>query len=107
MVYPNPNAKITRGANFNFFGEATISLTDFGDADGDANMLVGVRGPSLSFFIKNTGSNTLEYSFNGTDLAGRLITNTERFFPFRRISKIWFRSVGGATDVEVEAWATS
>jgi len=103
MVFPDPNAKVTRGADFNFFHEDSVANTAF-DQD---PYIPGVRGSSHSFYIRTSGA-TLEYSFNGSTLHGRLTAaQAERFFPNRSISKIWFRAVGGTAIIEVEGWANA
>jgi hypothetical protein len=104
MVFPDPNAKITKGADFNFFHADTVDNAGFTEDP----YIPGVRGPSHSFYIRNTGGQTLEYSFNGNTLHGRITaTQDERFFPNRSISKIWFRAPAGSTTVEVEGWASA
>lgn len=108
MVAPAKFRKpITAGKDFNFFFEDTISLSEFGDADGYANFLTGVRGPAVSFYIKNTGANVLEVSFNGNTLHGRIEAGTERFYPNRGVFKFWFRAPSGSSTVEVEGWAVA
>jgi len=105
MVFPDPDNKITYGKRFNFFFDGTAAGAAFPIK---ADFLTKVRGPSVSFYIRNTGGNTLEYSFNGNHLDGRITAaQAERFFPNRSISKIWFRNVGGSTTVEVEGWVVA
>ena len=94
---------ITSGVDFNRFLTAAVSNAAFNT---DADMQLLMRGPSLHFYINNTGGATLEYSFNGTTVHGRLLTVTERLYSFRRVSKIWFRCATSTT-VEVEAWVTA
>lgn len=104
MVHPDPNAKVTRGADFNFFHEDTVANADFTEDP----YIPGVRGSSHSFYIRNTGGQDLEYSFNGLTLHGRITAaQDERFFPNRSISKIWFRAPSGSTTVEVEGWTNA
>jgi len=95
---------ITAGIDFNRFFEATVSSGSF-LAEADTNLLI--RGPSLHFYITNTGANPVEFSFNGTTLHGRVAASSERLFPFRRVSKVWLRVPSGSTTVEIEAWATA
>lgn len=95
-------AKNTTGADFNFFDEGTVTNTAFED---DETFLAGVRGSSFNFYIRNTGSQNLEYSFNGVHVHGRITsTQDERFFPDRSISKVWFRAPAGSTTYEIEGW---
>lgn len=94
---------ITDGVDFNRFIEATVTGAVFPT---DADALLLIRGPSISFYMKNTGGDPVEYSFNGNTVHGRLAAGAERFFPFRRVSKIWLRSAGPAV-VEIEAWAVA
>lgn len=102
MAFPDKNAKITRGADFNFFYEDTVSNPGFTEDP----YIPGVRGSSHSFYIRTAGA-TVEYSFDGNNIHGRLtVAQAERFFPNRSISKIWFRSAGSAT-IEVEGWANA
>ena len=95
-------SKITAGIDFNRFFEITVNNAAF-HAEVDVQLLI--RGPSLHFYIRNTGVSSVEFSFNGNTVHGRLAPNSERLYPFRRVSKIWFRSAG--TTVEIEAWATA
>lgn len=97
------SSPITSGVDFNRFLTASVSNTAFNT---DADMLLMIRGPSLHFYINNTGAAILEYSFNGETVHGRLAATSERLYSFRRVSKIWFRSPGSTT-VEVDAWATA
>lgn len=94
---------ITDGVDFNRFITVSVTSAVF-QTNADAQLLI--RGPSISFYMKNTGAADIEYSFNGSTLHGKLPTNTERFFPYRRVSKIWFRAAAPST-VEIEAWAVA
>lgn len=94
---------ITDGVDFNRFLDVGVTGAVF-PAEADALLLI--RGPSISFYMKNAGAADVEYSFNGTTVHGRLLAGTERFYPFRRVSKVWFRAAGPTT-VEIEAWATA
>lgn len=99
------SSPITSGIDFNRFAEVAVTSSTF---DGySADVLLLIRGPSLSFYIRNSGSNSVEYSFNGNTLHGRIPSNSERFFPRRRVSKVWLRVRAGSTTVEIEAWATA
>jgi hypothetical protein len=57
-----------------------------------------------TIIVRNTGgTNVLEISFDGTNLHGRVLPNSEVVYRYRYESGIAVRSSGGTT-FEVEAW---
>lgn len=104
----HPGAKITQGADFNFFDRQTITLSEFGNADGYANVIIPIRTSYLVLSLINEGGDTIEYSFNGNTLHGDLVPNTPSealLFEGRSAFKIWFRVPSGSSTVRVEAYA--
>lgn len=98
--------KITVGFNHNFFQKVTITTTEFAEL---ADVVLNFKYQS-SFTLANEGNVVVEYSFNGTDLAGDMTpgkASEALAFDNRRISKIWFRLASpGSSIVRVEAWSS-
>jgi len=98
----NPRAKITTGKDDHFYEQLTVSLSDFGDADGYCNVLILSSSPSNMILSVDSGG-SVQYSFNGTTTHGTLVGSTPRAliqFNFCK-RKIWFK---GSGTVDVEAW---
>ena len=95
---------INQGVDPSYYETFSITLSDFGDAEGLANVFIPIRGPVMSFYLRNSGGGTVNYSFNGNTMHGSLATMTERLYSFRKVSKIWFAVPAGATTVELDAW---
>jgi hypothetical protein len=113
VVYTNIGKK-TLGRDFNFFQKKAISNTTFGtEVDGykpDMIITVATKYGGVIFNTEGTGTNTVEYSFNGNTVHGELVPGTNRatlYFKNRNISMIWFRVKQGSSGpitVSVEAW---
>jgi hypothetical protein len=102
MVTPRP---IVNSYNHNYFNRLTISSATFGT---QPDVILGLTGdPSLSLI--NEGTGTIQYSFNGSYVAGDLVPGTpsaQMVFNHRGYSQIWFRlSSGSASNIRVEATA--
>lgn len=99
----SPKAKINFGKDRNYFKNFEISSTDFQD---ECETLIKTKFIN-NFKITNTGSETIEYSFNGLTLHGSLIPGT-RFSSVsfsRNINKIWFRAPNGPSSVSINAYS--
>ena len=59
---------------------------------------VGVMITNLS------ASQTVEFSLDGTNVAGRVPPSTIKAYDFRRASQIYFRATTSDPEIEVEAW---
>lgn len=64
----------------------------------DTNIDFGFNSIGL-FLACDTG--TLEYSINGTDVAGKLLAGEKRDMPFRVLSHIFLRGAGATYRLEV------
>lgn len=99
-------SKITDGKNYDFFQKVTVSNADFSDTP---DVIFNFKFQN-SFTLLNEGTGIIEYSFNGTTLAGDMTPGKGSeglVFDNRRVSKIWFRLKSGAASVvRVEAWAS-
>lgn len=101
--------KITHGRNYNFYQKVSVSSASFAN-DSDITITFATYG--LILINEDTGSNVIEYSFNGTDLAGELVagaTSPSRMLTFnnRNVNAIWFRvktGSSGTISVRVDAW---
>jgi hypothetical protein len=116
MAYKNFRKK--KGPSFDFYKLLAVNWTQFGDSDGYT--LTDGYGPDiaitfpthgLSFITYGaTSANTIEYSFNGTDVHGDMVPGTSSaslVFDFRPVSTIWFRLKAGSTgpvNIRIEAW---
>ena len=88
----------TRGKDFNFFQEISISgVSDFTE---DPDVQIAFRGARRMMFVCRSGTD-VEYSFNGTTLHGKISSGEQFNFDVRGEDKIWFRGTG---DVHVHAW---
>lgn len=91
-------------SKFNYFDRILISSTNFSDH------LVSFGFNTAGFAVVNestTDGATIEYSFDGTTIAGDLIVGgiDGIVFDARHESKIWFRISGGTScNVRIEAW---
>lgn len=93
------------GKDFNLFKLVIVTVTAF-NTESDVKMTIrGQRHLSLV----NYGSATVEYSFDGENVAGDLRNGTSTAaltFQNRSVSEIWFRLTSpGSVEVRVEAWA--
>lgn len=93
----------TKGADFNFYEEVTVSaVADFPE---EPQVFMKFRGNRRMLFVCTSGS--VEYSFNGNTLHGvtdsATASNQLNFGP-RMQDKIWFRGTG---TVQVHAWQTN
>jgi len=111
--------KKTQGRDFNFYTIVQVNWTQFGASDGftvedgygpDIIIRFSTQGFSLINYGA-TSSNSIEYSFNGTTVAGDMVPGTPTaalVFDYRTVDMIWFRLKAGSTgpvDVRVEAWS--
>lgn len=72
-----------------------------------ASAMVGGPAPQIwasSIRLCNDGANSLEFSFDGTNVHGRLLTGEEVTYRGRYEAGISVRYVGGATTFRIEAW---
>jgi len=114
MVVYNNIGKTNLGRNFNFFKKIAVSSTTFGvGTDGyqpDTIITFPTVNGGIIFNTEGSSTNTVEYSFNGYDVAGELVPSTNRAtltFYHRNVSKIFFRVKSGSAGpitVSVEAW---
>jgi hypothetical protein len=97
---------INNGKDFNFYQQITVSGAVFLT---EADIRIPIKGVSgFSLFIQSGG--TVDYSFNGNTVHGKLILGTSRAFlqfSSRRANQIWLKmaSGGGPSVIHVEAWA--
>jgi len=90
-------------SKWNYFDEVTVDVAVFPSAP-----QVNFEFLSQGFSFLNTGANIVEYSFDGDIVHGNLNPSDASaglVFDNRVESKVWFRYVGGASTVRVEAWA--
>jgi|SRR5271165_4553196 len=98
--------KITNGYDFNFFQKLDITASDFNN---NADMFVPFVTQGV--LMLNTGSGTIEFSFNGNTVHGELNSanaSAGMAFDNRVVGKIWFRVQSGSSGpitVSVNAWA--
>ena len=95
---------ITQGFDHNFYEELTVTNTSF-NTNADAFIPFVTQGVML---LNLSGSGTVDFSFNGNTLHGRLAANTPSAgltFDNRVIGKIWFRTSSGSVNVSINAWA--
>lgn len=109
--------KNNKGRDFNFYKRVSVSNTTFGVvADGyqpDIIITFPTVAGGVIFTTLETGSDIVEYSFNGNTVHGELIpgaTSDRRNLVFyhRNVSMVWFRVKSGSSgpiDIVVEAWA--
>lgn len=89
-------------SKWNYFEVITVGSSSF-----PATPQVNFEFLSQGFALLNRGSNTIEYSFDGTNVHGDLNpsdASAGMTFDHRVESKIWFRYSGGTSTVRVEAW---
>ncbi len=113
----------TTGRDYNFFQKKIVTGTNFGSTvlDGyQANdgyycdLFITFPTTGVIFHTEATGTNTIEYSFNGHTVHGELVPatatddgRTTLTFLNRKITAIWFRIKSGSSGpitVSVEAW---
>jgi hypothetical protein len=103
----------TKGRNFNFFEKIAVSATTFGGGSADGyqpDTLISFPTQGITFL--NEGTGVVEYSFNGTYVAGELDSTKASAgltFDNRVVSFIWFRVKTGSSgpiNVSVHAWGT-
>ena len=105
--FQDPRAKIDYGYDFNFFQKLAVANSSFND---DCDIIINMKAPTytVTFQIEGTGSDQVQYSFNGTTIHGDMIvgkSSASLVFENRVISKIWFKTLSGSPTVRVEAWA--
>lgn len=113
-----PNIKKTQGRDFNYYNKTAVTWTQFGAPDGytpangyGPDLIIPFSTQSVVFLNEGTtGTQVVEYSFNGTTVHGELdptLPSKGLAFDNRVISLIWFRlksgSSGSAT-VRTDAW---
>ena len=107
---------ISLGKDCNFFQKQIVTNTTFGlEADGYlCDMMITFTPAGVIFNTEGSGTNTVEYSFNGYTVHGELVPATATVdgratitFLNRKVSAIWFRVKSGSAGpitVSVEAW---
>ena len=99
---------ISTDKDYNFFKRLAVNATTFATT---ADMLIPIQVESITFQNEGTGSQAIEYSFNGQTVHGDLTVGTNSAsltFLNRPICKIWWRvksGTSGPVNVRVEAWA--
>lgn len=117
--FPNIG-KLTYGYAHNYFNKIEVTWTDFGGGAVDGyqpDMIINLLEPTQTVIFNNvstlttaTGTQVLEYSFDGNTVHGELASNNfnvREVFENRVISTIWFRIQTGSSGpitVSVEAW---
>lgn len=114
MAYPGIKKK-NNSDHYNFFTRLAVNWTQFGALDGytttdgyGPDIIIPFSSQSVSFL--NEGTGTIEYSFDGTNVHGDLISGTAcagLTFDNRVISLVWFRVKSGSTgpiNLRIEAW---
>lgn len=100
----------TIGYDRNFFQKLTVSATSFGSGSVDGyqpDMIITIPTFTVIFSLEGTGTNQIQYSFNGNTVHGDMIigqSSATLTFANRPISKIWFKAISGTPIVRVEAW---
>ena len=87
----------------NYFENITVNVAAF-PVTPQADLGFISQGISM---LNLDSTDTIEYSFDGTNLHGDLVPGTGStgvVFDDRYESKIWFRTSGVTADVRVEAW---
>lgn len=107
-----------RGPSFDYCKRVTVTSPLFGGDDGytiadgyEPNVVIPFSTQGFLILLETSGS-IVEFSFNGTDLHGRLdstITNgvAQIYHYANRVNSfIWFRIVSGSSPiVQVQAWS--
>lgn len=89
-------------SKWNYFKVVTVSEAAFPETP-----QVNFHFLSQGFAFLNRGANVVQYSFDGTTIHGDLNPgdgSISMSFDNRNECKVWFRQVGGSSDVRVEAW---
>lgn len=100
---------INYGIDHNFFDKIAVSSSSF-NTNADAFIPFVTQGV-MFLNLGSGGTNTVEFSFNGTTVHGELNpanASVGLTFNNRVIGKIWFRLASGSTGpvtVSVNAWA--
>ena len=110
MPYTGPRNKILYGKDFNFYQKTSVNN---GTYNTDCDVIIPFSTQSVMLLNESTsGSNVIEYSFNGNTTHGELdptLPTRGMTFDNRVVSKIWFKVKGGSVgpvSVRVDAWAT-
>jgi hypothetical protein len=99
---PSPAVSTSSGATVN-----PLTPTGTGLSPNVANQLTSPVPPmiwSQTIRLCNDGANALEYSFDGTNVHGKLLTGELALYRNRFEAGIAVRFVGGATTFRIEAW---
>lgn len=100
MTSPN-----TKGKDYNYFARLPISSSSFST---NSDVTFAFSG-NPSFSLINEGSGVIEYSFNGSSVAGDLVPGTPSAamaFNHRGYSSVWFKlKSGSASNLRIEATA--
>lgn len=106
--YSLPTDKIVLGRDFNYYNKVNVTVGSFASA---CDVLITFTTQTVMLLNEDTGSDVVEYSFNGNTLHGELdpsLPTKAMTFDNRVISKIWFRVKSGSTGpivVRIDAWA--
>lgn len=85
-------------SNYSYFEEVTVSTGSF-PAQPQV-VVTKARTPNNLMLVCRSGTD-VEYSFNGTDLHGKISSGDQFTFLTRNVSKIFFSGTG---EVEVHVW---
>jgi hypothetical protein len=101
----NPLYPIEYGRRWNFFQKLQVTVGTFNTP---CDMLITFPTQTVTFFLEGSGSNQIQYSFDGYYIDGDMtfgLGSQNLTFTNRVISKIWFQAISGTPTVRVEAWA--
>lgn len=106
-----------KGPSFDFYSRQTVTWATFGHdgytvADGYVPDVIIPFSTYGIIILLETASAVVEFSFNGTDVHGRLdssVTNgvAQKYVYENRVNSfIWFRIISGSSPVvQVQAWS--
>lgn len=97
------------GRNYDFYEKINVTSGSFSN---NSDVTISFPTNGLMLFNEDTGNKVVEYSFNGTTVAGELVsgaTSPSRMLTFynRKVLGIWFRLKTGSSGtvvVRVDAW---
>lgn len=101
----NPLASIGYGRKWDFFQKLQVTVGTFNTS---CDMLITFSTYTVTFSLEGSGSNQIQYSFDGYHIDGDMtfgLGSQNLTFQNRVISKIWFQATNGTPTVRVEAWS--